>query len=265
MRMFRSQRSWFGSRAFDWFHQHSYQLGRHVRRHATHVRGFQRSHMAQRINASLKPHEALRKGLLRREPDARPQGNGNGVPMVDRQTVDPAADEVQAGGREAGQTVGVAPVARSSVNHAADAAQNGNDVALAGWQAVDRAPDEVQAAGRKAGQTVAMASLDGERDAAQNTPPPIIERTPLSRTLDALSVVMVMVMVVVAIGLVGEVRRSQATTDHVGPVELSWQPPNQLEAVPDAASGLGSVQKALDTIEEAAAEIVSSRQLRSLS
>jgi hypothetical protein len=157
----------------------------------------------------------------------------------------------------------MASVDRAAVDHSRDAIQSG-DVAMAGWQTADRAPDEAQAAGRP-GQTVGMASLDGAPDAAENTPPPIIERTPISRTLDALSVVMVMVMVVVAIGLLGEMRLSQASTPHVRPVEISWQPPNQLEAVPDDASGLESVQKALDTIEQAAAEIVSSRQLRSLS
>jgi hypothetical protein len=143
------------------------------------------------------------------------------------------------------------------------AAQSGNDIALAGWQAVDRAPIGFQPPGRNAGQTVGMASLDSAPDAAQSSQPPVAERTPIRRTIDALAVVMVMVMVVVAIGLVGEFRSSQASTNYVRPLELSWQPANQLEAVPDAASGLDSVKKALDTIEEAAAEIVSSRQLRS--
>ncbi len=266
-RMFQVQRNWFGSRAFDWFHQHTPQLGRHARRPATHARGLQRSHMAQRINALLKSHEALRKSLLRQEPYARSQGNrnGNGVAMVGPQTEDRAADEVQAGGRESGQTVGMAGVENmASVDHAPGAAQNGNDIAAASWQAVDRAP-EFQVAAREAGQTVGMASLDRAPDAAQNTAPPSVERTPISRTIDALSVVLVMVMVVVAIGLVGEMRLYRASTGYVRPLELSWQPPNQLEAAPDAASGLELVQKALDTIEQAAAEIVSSRQLRRLS
>jgi hypothetical protein len=214
--------------------------------------------MAQRMNALLKSHEALRKSLLRQEPYARSQGNGNGngVAMVGPQTEDRAFDEVQAGGRESGQTVGMAGVDNmASVDHAPGAAQNRNDIAAASWQAVDRAPDEFQVDARESGQTVG----------AQNTAPPIVERTPISRTLDALSVVLVMVMVVVAIGLVGEMRLSRSSTGYVRPAELSWQPPNQLEAAPDAASGLQSVQKALDTIEEAAAEIVSSRQLRRLS
>jgi hypothetical protein len=224
--------------------------------------------MAQRMNALLKSHEALRKSLLRQEPYARSQGNGNGngVAMVGPQTEDRAFDEVQAGGRESGQTVGMAGVDNmASVDHAPGAAQNRNDIAAASWQAVDRAPDEFQVDARESGQTVGMASLNREPDAAQNTAPPIVERTPISRTLDALSVVLVMVMVVVAIGLVGEMRLSRSSTGYVRPAELSWQPPNQLEAAPDAASGLQSVQKALDTIEEAAAEIVSSRQLRRLS
>jgi hypothetical protein len=197
------------------------------------VRDFQRSHKAQRINASLKPHEALRKTLLDQEPDPRPQGN---------------------------------------------------DVARAVGQAVDRTPDEVQAAPpsiteREAGQTVGMASVDRAADAAQNTPLPVIKGkgTAIARSLDPLSVVMV--MVVLALGLIkflfrrtyakrvlafGAMRLSQPPPDYVCPVDLSWPPRNQIDADPGAASSLESVKKALDTIEEAAAEMASSRQLRAV-
>ncbi|HMC28903.1 MAG TPA: hypothetical protein VKM56_14025 [Verrucomicrobiae bacterium] len=203
-----------------------------MRRQAAEVRDFQRSHKPQRINASLKPHEVLRKTLLDREPDPRLQGN---------------------------------------------------DVATDGGQAVDRAPDQVQAAPphiteRESGQTVAIASVNLAADAAQNTPPPMIEGkgTAIIRSLDTLS--LVIVMVVVALGLIkflfrrtyakrvlafGAMRLSQPPPDYACPVDLALPLRNQVEADPNAASSLESVKKALDTIEEAVAEMTSSRQLRS--
>ena len=60
----------FGSGAFVRFDQRAPQPGWHVRRHATHLRDVQRSHNDQRIKASLKPHEALRKTLQKPDPAA---------------------------------------------------------------------------------------------------------------------------------------------------------------------------------------------------
>jgi hypothetical protein len=198
------------------------------------VRDFQRSHKAERINAerinaSVKPHEALPKTLLDQEPEPRPQGN---------------------------------------------------DVPPAGGQAV-RAPDEVQAAQpfiteREAGPILGMTLVNGAADAAQNTPPPEGKGAAITRSPDPLLVVPV--MVVVALGLIkflfrrtyakrvlafGAMRLSQPPPDYVRPVDFSWPPRNQVEADPSAASSLESVKKALDTIEEAVAEMASSRQLRS--
>ena len=96
------------------------------------------------------------------------------------------------------------------------------------------------------------------------------------RSLDTLS--LVIVMVVVALGLIkflfrrtyakrvlafGAMRLSQPPPDYACPVDSSWPLRNQVEADPNAASSLESVKKALDTIEEAVAEMTSSRQLRS--
>jgi len=60
----------FGSSAFVRFDRRAPQPGWHVRRHATHLRDVQRSHNDQRIKASLKPHEALRKTLQKPDPAA---------------------------------------------------------------------------------------------------------------------------------------------------------------------------------------------------
>lgn len=196
------------------------------------MRDFHRSHKAQRINASPKPHEALLKTLLDQEPDPRPRGN---------------------------------------------------DVETPGGARLDRAPDQVHAAPpyfiavppysieREAGQTVGMASVNRSADAARNTPVPVIERngTPITRSLDALW--LVMAVVVVVLGLIKFLfRRTYAKPapvlafgppDDVLPVDSSWLPPNPVEANPGSASGLESVKKALDTIEEAVADMASSRQL----
>jgi hypothetical protein len=217
------------------------------------VRDFQRSHKAQRINASLKPHEPLRKTLLEQEPNPRPQGNHV------------ATDEA---------------LPKTLLDQEPDPRPQGNDVATEGGQAVDRAPDEVQAAppyitDREAGQTVGIASVNRAAAAAQTTSPPIIEGTStvLTRWLDALSVVMV--MVVAALGLVkflfrrtyakrvlafGATHLSHPPPDDVRPVHLSWPLRNQVEADRSAASTLESVKKALDTIEEAVADMAPSRR-----
>jgi hypothetical protein len=157
---------------------------------------------------------------------------------------------------------------------ALDVAQNRNDVRTAGVQPVDRV-DEVLAAQRGAGQTVGGQAEDSAPDAAQNSPPRIIER--LFPTTGPLLVVMLIVlsMIMVVLGLIRFLFRHTyaqpvltyseprllPSPDHVRPVNFSWPPPNQVEADPDLES-LQSVKKALDVIEESVAEIDSSRQLR---
>jgi hypothetical protein len=144
------------------------------------------------------------------------------------------------------------------------------------------APDEVKAAPtalveHEAGQTVGMASLNRSKAAAQNSPLPAIERKgmPILRLLDAPSMVLV-TMAVVALGLDKFLSRRayakkglafgtrgfQQPPDHERPPSLSWQPPNEIEADPAAASILNSVKKTLDMIAEAQAEMASSRQFR---
>jgi len=85
-----------------------------VRRHATHQRDVQRSHTDQRIRASLKPHEALRKTLHKPDPASRGNDATADMPSAGR-----AAAEVQAAPpniieREAGQTVGMPSAGRSA-------------------------------------------------------------------------------------------------------------------------------------------------------
>jgi hypothetical protein len=97
---------------------------------------------------------------------------------------------------------------------------------------------------------------------------------PVIRSLEALSVVIV--MAVVALGLIeflfrrryaervlafGAMRHLQRPADYVRPVDLPMPSRNQVEANPETASSLIAVKKALDTIAEAEAEM-SSRQLR---
>jgi hypothetical protein len=86
----------FGSGAFR-FHQRASQPGWHVRRPATHLRDVHRSPNDQRIKASLKPHEALRKTL--QKPDPASGGNDATAGM---QPVGRAADELQAAPPNAG-------------------------------------------------------------------------------------------------------------------------------------------------------------------
>jgi hypothetical protein len=202
------------------------QPGSHGRRQASHERNFHRSHKAQRINASLKPHEAQRKTLL---------------------------DQV------------------------ADTHTREDDVSKGSAPSADRAPDQVQAAPasvteRETEQTVGMAPVIRPTDAAQNAPPPIIESKgmPITRSLEALSVVMV---VVVALGLVklllrrtyvkqdfafGVMRRLQRPANYVRQVDLLRRHKNQVEA--DYETVQRAANKALDRIAEAEAEIASSRQ-----
>jgi hypothetical protein len=121
-----------------------------------------------------------------------------------------------------------------------------------------------------------MASVIRPANAARNTPPAVIEGkgTLTTRSLEALSIVLVLA----ALGLYkflfrgsayakrvlafGAMRRSQRPPDHVRAADFSWRPRNQVEADPGVASTLESVKKALATIEEAEAEMASSRQLR---
>jgi hypothetical protein len=235
----------FGSGAFVRFDQRAPQLGWHVRRHATHLRDVQRSHNDQRIKASLKPHEALRKTLQKPDPASGGNDATAGMPSAGR-----SADEVQAAPpniieREAGQTVGMPSAGRPA--------------------------DEVQAAPlnvieREAGQTVGMPSAGRSADEVQAAPP-VIERKGKA--------LLGIVMVVVGLGLIEfmfersyakhfSAKRSKRPQDYLRPLDLSSRPENQVEADPGAASFANSVKKALDVIEEAVAEMASSRQPQTL-
>ena len=81
------------------------------------------------------------------------------------------------------------------------------------------------------------------------------------------------VMVVVGLGLIeflfwhlhakrafSAMRRSQRRQDYLRPLDLSSRPENQVEADSGAALCANSVKKAIDVIEEAVAEMASSRQ-----
>jgi hypothetical protein len=272
-----------------------------VRRQATEVREFQRSHKAQRINASLKPNEVLRKPLLDQKPDPHPRGNDVATdealgktllgqePDLRLQANEVATDEAlrqtllghEPDSRLQGNGAATDEALKTLLDQQPDPHPQESDVGAAGRQAADRAQDEVQAAPpytteREADRTVAIASVNRVADAAQNTAPPMIEGkgTAIARSLDTLSVVLV--MLVVALGLTkflfrrtyakrvlafGAMRLSQPEPDFVRPVDLSWPLRNQVEADPDAASSLESVKKALSTIEEAVGDM-SSRQLR---
>jgi hypothetical protein len=97
---------------------------------------------------------------------------------------------------------------RKTLFDQADPRPRGNDVSTAGSPSADRAPDQIQAAPasiieREAGQTVGMESVIRLANAAQNTLPPVVESkgTEIARSLEALSVVMM--MVVAALGFMG--------------------------------------------------------------
>jgi flagellar biosynthesis/type III secretory pathway M-ring protein FliF/YscJ len=195
------------------------------------VRDFQRSHKAERINASLKPHEALPKTLLDQEPDPRPQGND--VPPAGGQAVR-APDEVQAGQpfiteREAGPTVGMA-----SVNRAADDAQNTPPLII------ERKGTAISRSLVPLSVVMVMVVM------ALGLIKFLFRRTYAKRVL-----------------AFAAMRLSQRPPDYVGRVDLSWPLRNQIEADPGAASSQESVKKALDSIEEAVVEMAFSRQLGS--
>ena len=80
-------------------------------------------------------------------------------------------------------------------------------------------------------------------------------------------------MVIVGLGLIESLferayakrvsaMRSKRPQDYLCPLDLSLRPENQVEADPGVASCANSVKKALDVIEEAVAEMDSSRQLQ---
>jgi hypothetical protein len=208
-------------------------------------------------------------------------------PAIERKTeqtigmapVDTSADVVQvtpplAVERKSEQTIGRAPVAASAdvVQVTPPPVVERKSKQTIGMAPVDHAADKVQAVPaanieREAGQTVGMAPVDRAADAGQNTTPPVTERKGIPETLSV-----VIVMVVVGLGIIeflfgrtyaervlafSAMRRSQCPPDYVRPVDLSSRRENQLEADPGAA-----VKKALDTIEEAVAELASSRPRR---
>jgi hypothetical protein len=135
-----------------------------------------------------------------------------------------------------------------------------------------RSADELQAAPpniieREAGQTVGMPSAGRSADEVQAAPP-VIERKGKA--------LLGIVMVVVGLGLIEflfersyakrvfSAKRSKRPQDYLRPLDLSSRPENQVEADPGAASCANSVKKALDVIEEAVAEMASSRQPQTL-
>jgi hypothetical protein len=159
-----------------------------------------------------------------------------------------------------------------------------NNIATVSGPPLDRAPNEAQAVKPsiiepEAGQTVGVASVNLSAHAARNTAPPVMARNgePITRLLDALSIMIVIAMVVVSLGLdkflsrrtdakgglaLGAMRLLQGPPDRERATYLSRQPPNEIEADPGAASLINSVKRTLDTIAQAQAETVSARLLR---
>jgi hypothetical protein len=191
------------------------------------VHEFQRSPDAERINASLKQHEAPQKTLLDQEPD--PHSQGNDAPTAAGQAVDLVSDEIQA------------------------------------------APPNVTE--HEAVRTVGMTSVSPAA-ATQNPPPTVTESNgTMTRSLDALS--LSMVIAILALGLIKLLlRRTYAKrvlafgamrlappAEHMRPVQLSLPSRNFVD-IDSSAASLLSVKKAIDTIEEAVAEMPFSRQLR---
>jgi len=131
---------------------------------------------------------------------------------------------------------------------------------------------------RKGEQTIGTAPLDvSAADVVQVIPPRIIEYNdpPITGSLDGLSLLMMMVLV--ALGLItslpfrhryaervlafAAMRGSEARADDARPISLPCPP--QIEAYPNPLSSLeASVKNVLDTIKDAEADMVSSRQLR---
>jgi len=294
------------------------------------MRDVQRSRNAQRINASVKPDEAVRKTRLDQQVYPRPRNppppvferdgaptsealpkpqldqgqdsrsQGNDATTVGGPPVDRAPDEFQPAPveREAGLTVGVAPVDRSmeaventslpvverdgaptsealpktQPDQGQDSRPQRDDATTVGGTPVSRATDEFQSAPvvREAGPTVGVALVKRSTDAGENTASPVIEGNgmPITRSFEALAVVMV--TVVGALALIRFLfrrtyRKRVLTFDAMRrsrPIDLSLRPRQQVEADSGVASNLDSVKKALDEIDEALAEMTSSRELR---
>ena len=203
---------WFGNGPFDPLHQRALRPRWDRRRLATPAReDFHRFHRVQRKNDLLKAHDVMPKML----PD-----------------------------QEAAQAFGADPRPR------------GNDDAMAGESPVNRAADEVQVAPPsviepKVEPITGTAPADPSADVVQvTTPLPVIEDkpVPIRRSLDALTVVMVMVALSV-VGLIGflfrptryakrvlafgAMSRSQRAPDYVR--NLSSRPLSQVEADPAGA------------------------------
>ena len=73
----------------------------------THQRDVHRSHTDQRIRASFKPHEALRKTLQKPDPASRGNDATAGMPSAGRSAAEVQAAPLKVMEREAEQTVGI--------------------------------------------------------------------------------------------------------------------------------------------------------------
>jgi hypothetical protein len=200
------------------------QPGSHVRRQASHERNFHPSHKAQRINPSLKPHEAQRKTLLDQVADTHPREDD--VSKGGASPADRAPDQVQAAPtsiteRETEQTVGMAPVIRPT-----DAAQNAP-------------PPIIESKGMpitRSALSVVMVVV-----VALGLVKLLLRRTYIKRGF-----------------AVGVMRRLQRPANYVRQVDFLRRQKNQVEA--DYETVQRAAKKALDRIAEAEAEIASSRQ-----
>jgi hypothetical protein len=276
-----SQKAWFGGGGFGYvtsapFRQRASQARWHSR-YATLEHDFRRLHKAQRTNGSFKSHDVIRKVLPDQEPvqsfavrtSLHPRRRGNDVAMAGERT----PDDIE---RKAERTIGAAGGSKLL----ADVAQvtpppviGHEDVTTTG-SLVNRALDDLE---RNALLVIGTAAgFWGQ------VPHPLV--------------VLIGVVVVVALGLMEFLLRrpvdlswdisnfidlkSKTPAELVsfaeenGVENASTMPkqellfailkqlraPNQVTADPSAASGLNSVQKALDTIKELEAEMVSSRR-----
>ncbi|WP_156951999.1 hypothetical protein [Bradyrhizobium sp. WSM1743] len=173
--------------------------------------------------------------------------------------------------------------ARDEVQVAPPSVVEGKSEQTIGTAPVDASADVVQVTSplvveRKGEQTIGTAPLDvPAADVVQVIPPRIIEDNdaPITGSNNGLSLVMMMALV--ALGIItflpfrhryaervlafAAMRCSEARADDARPISLRCPP--QIEAGPAPLSTLeASVQNVLDTIKEAEAEMVSSRQLR---
>lgn len=236
-------------------------------RHATPAPFLHKVHKAQRTN--LKQHEPMQKILS------------------DHKLVQPLGARSPLGPRRLGNDD---PAASLPVNRARDEVQvappssviEGKSEQTTGAAPVDASADVVQVTSplllieRKGEQTIGTAPLNvSAADAVQA--PRIIEYNdaPITSSLDWLSLVMTMVLVALSfitslpfrpryaerVLAFAAMRCSEARADDARPLSLGCPP--RIEADPDPLSSLeASVKNVLDTIKEAEAEMVSSRQLR---